>query len=135
MKCAVISSPWTLLRRTQTRLVIVLMALARETLLLKAKVMEKSEDDDNALEWALADMKKNYHEHMALEAKRFWSGNKGRGSKPRDYTRDFSRDSPRDRSRYSRRENLRGYSNSPTERGQRARTCYSCGDKNHFVAT
>ena len=98
---------------------------ARKTnLALKAKVMEES-DEDEAIEWAPEDMKYDYHEHMALAAKKFW-GNNRRGSKPRDNSRYSPRDSSRD--------NSRGFSNSPKESNQRARTCYNCGDKNHFVA-
>jgi hypothetical protein len=55
------------------RLLLVLMALAKKNLALKAKVMEESDHDD-AIEWALGDIKYDYHEHLALAAKKFEGG-------------------------------------------------------------
>ncbi|KAK1616982.1 hypothetical protein QYE76_022499 [Lolium multiflorum] len=88
----------------------------KPNLALKMKVHEASESDEDPVEWGPDDLKINYHEHMALAAKRFWDGNKSRSTRPRR-----SRDSPR------------SFSKSPRE-GQRGRTCYNCGDKSHFVA-
>jgi hypothetical protein len=78
------------------------------------KEHEASESDEDPIEWGPDDLKANYHEHMALAAKSFWSGNKTRGSRLRRY-------SPHDSSRYS--------STSP-----RGKACYNCGDTSHFVA-
>ncbi|KAK1679577.1 hypothetical protein QYE76_040425 [Lolium multiflorum] len=88
----------------------------KPNLALKMKVHEASESDEDPIEWGPDDLKINYHEHMALAAKKFWDGNKSRSTRPRR-----SRDSPR------------SFSKSPRE-GLRGRTCYNCGDKNHFVA-
>ncbi|KAK1615927.1 hypothetical protein QYE76_021444 [Lolium multiflorum] len=88
----------------------------KPNLSLKMKVHEASESDEDPIEWGPDDLKINYHEHMALAAKKFWDGNMSRSTRPRR-----SRDSPR------------SFSKSPRE-GQRGRTCYNCGDKNHFVA-
>ncbi|KAK1609416.1 hypothetical protein QYE76_033089 [Lolium multiflorum] len=88
----------------------------KPNLALKMKVHEASESDEDPVEWGPDDLKINYHEHMALAAKKFWDGNMSRSTRPRR-----SRDSPR------------SFSKSPRE-GQRGRTCYNCGDKNHFVA-
>ncbi|KAK1692565.1 hypothetical protein QYE76_009262 [Lolium multiflorum] len=85
-------------------------------LALKMKVHEASESDEDPVEWGSDDLKLNYHEHMALAAKKFWDGNMSRNTRPRR-----SRDSPR------------RLSKSPRE-GTKGRTCYNCGDKNHFVA-
>jgi hypothetical protein len=65
---------------------------------------------------------------MALTAKKFWGGNKARGSNRSFSTRDYRRDSLRYNPRPSSRT-----SSGPKEM-QKARTCYSCGDKSHFVA-
>jgi hypothetical protein len=45
---------------------------------LKAKVMEESDHDD-AIEWALGHIKYDYHEHLALAAKKFEGGRGGGG--------------------------------------------------------
>ncbi|KAK1691973.1 hypothetical protein QYE76_008670 [Lolium multiflorum] len=87
----------------------------------EAKVHEKSESDEDPIEWSPDDLKTNYHEYMALAAKNFWDGNKTRGSRPRG------------NSRYTPHDSSRSFSKSPRE-GQKARTCYNCGDKSHFVA-
>jgi hypothetical protein len=88
----------------------------KPNLALKMKVHEASESDEDPVEWGSDDLKVNYHEHMALAAKKFWDGNMSRNTRPRR-----SRDSPR------------RLSKSPRE-GTKGRTCYNCGDKNHFVA-
>ncbi|KAK1620384.1 hypothetical protein QYE76_025901, partial [Lolium multiflorum] len=88
----------------------------KPNLALKIKVHEASESDEDPIEWGSDDLKINYHEHMALAAKKFWDGNVSRNTRPRR-----SRDSPR------------RLSKSPRE-GTKGRTCYNCGDKNHFVA-
>lgn len=104
---------------------------ARNTnLALKAKVSEESESDEDPMDWAPEDIKYSYHEHMVLVAKKFWGGNKARGPKSRDYS---PRDSPRDNARYSHHDSSRSFSSGPRE-GQKARTCYNCGDKSHFIA-
>ncbi|KAK1682939.1 hypothetical protein QYE76_043787 [Lolium multiflorum] len=90
----------------------------KPNLALKMKVHEASESDEDPIEWGPDDLKTNYHEHMALAAKSFWSGNKTRSSRPRRY-------SPHDSSRYS--------PTSPREE-QRGRVCFNCGDTSHFVA-
>ncbi|KAK1607391.1 hypothetical protein QYE76_031064 [Lolium multiflorum] len=90
----------------------------KPNLALKMKEHEASESDEDPIEWGPDDLKANYHEHMALSAKSFWSGNKTRSSWLRRY-------SPHDSSRYS--------SKSPREE-QRGRACYNCGDTSHFVA-
>ncbi|KAK1643686.1 hypothetical protein QYE76_061491 [Lolium multiflorum] len=87
----------------------------KPNLSLKMRVHEDSESDEDPVEWGPDDLKMNYHEHMALAAKKFWDGNRSRNTRPRR-----SRDSPRNLSK------------SPRE-GQRGRTCYNCGDNNHFV--
>ncbi|KAK1663791.1 hypothetical protein QYE76_051950 [Lolium multiflorum] len=74
------------------------------------KVHEASESDEDPIEWSPDDLKANYHEHMALAAKSFWSGNKTRGSK------------------------LRRYSPTSPREEQRGKACYNCGDTSHFVA-
>ncbi|KAK1630880.1 hypothetical protein QYE76_005195 [Lolium multiflorum] len=86
----------------------------KPNLALKMKEHEASESDEDPIEWGPDDLRANYHEHMALAAKNFWSGNKTRGSRLRRY-------SPHDSSRYS--------STSP-----RGKACYNCGDTSHFVA-
>ncbi|KAK1670520.1 hypothetical protein QYE76_058679 [Lolium multiflorum] len=58
---------------------------------------------------------------MALTAKNFWDDNKTRGSRTRG------------NSRYPPRDSSRGFSKSPRE-GKKAKTCYNCGDKSHFIA-
>ncbi|KAK1667829.1 hypothetical protein QYE76_055988 [Lolium multiflorum] len=88
----------------------------KPNLALKMKVHEASESDEDPIEWGPDDLKINYHEHMALSAKKFWDGNKSQSTRPRR-----SRDSPR------------SFSKSPRE-GQKGRTCYNCGDKSHFIA-
>ena len=98
----------------------------KPNLALKAKAHEDSESDEDTIEWGPEYLKYNYHEYMALASKNFWNGNKTRGSRPRGF-------SPRDNSRYYPRDSSRGFSKGPKE-GQKARTCYNCGDKNHFVA-
>ncbi|KAK1602643.1 hypothetical protein QYE76_027282 [Lolium multiflorum] len=90
----------------------------KPNLALKMKEHEASESDEDPIKWGPDDLKANYHEHMALAAKSFWSGNKTRSSRLRIY-------SPHDSSRYS--------SKSPREE-QRGRACYNCGDTSHFVA-
>jgi hypothetical protein len=60
---------------------------------LKAKLEEEeSESDDDPLDWAPEDIKYSYNERMALTAKKFWGGNKARGSKRSFSTRDYRRD-------------------------------------------
>ncbi|KAK1610929.1 hypothetical protein QYE76_034602 [Lolium multiflorum] len=88
----------------------------KPNLALKMKVHEASESDEDPVEWGSDDLKINYHEHMALAAKKFWDGNMPRSSRLRR-----SHDSPR------------RFSKGPRE-GTKERTCYNCGDKNHFVA-
>ncbi|KAK1631560.1 hypothetical protein QYE76_005875 [Lolium multiflorum] len=92
--------------------------IRKPNLALKMKVHEASESDEDPIEWGPDDLKTNYHEHMALAAKSFWSGNKTRSSRPRRY-------SPHDSSRYS--------PTSPREE-QRGRACFNCGNTSHFVA-
>ncbi|KAK1665502.1 hypothetical protein QYE76_053661 [Lolium multiflorum] len=92
--------------------------IRKPNLALKMKEHEPSESDEDPIEWGPDDLKTNYHEHMALATKSFWSGNKTWGSRLRRY-------SPHDSSRYS--------STSPREE-QRGRACYNCGDTSHFVA-
>ncbi|KAK1666751.1 hypothetical protein QYE76_054910 [Lolium multiflorum] len=82
----------------------------KPNLALKMKVHEASESDEDPIEWSPDDLKANYHEHMALAAKSFWSGNKTRGSK------------------------LRRYSPTSPREEQRGKACYNCGDTSHFVA-
>ncbi|KAK1693890.1 hypothetical protein QYE76_010587 [Lolium multiflorum] len=82
----------------------------KPNLALKMKVHEASESDEDHIEWSPDDLKANYHEHMALSAKSFWSGNKTRGSK------------------------LRRYSPTSPREEQRGKACYNCGDTSHFVA-
>ncbi|KAK1645338.1 hypothetical protein QYE76_063143 [Lolium multiflorum] len=90
----------------------------KPNLALKMKEHEASGSDEDPIEWGPYDLKANYHEHMALAAKSFWSGNKTRSSRLRRY-------SPHDSSRYS--------SKSPREE-KRGRACYNCSDTSHFVA-
>ncbi|KAK1692450.1 hypothetical protein QYE76_009147 [Lolium multiflorum] len=90
----------------------------KPNLALKMKEHGASESDEDPIEWGPDDLKANYHEHMALAAKSFWSGNKTRSSRPRRY-------SPHDSTRLS--------SKSPREE-QKGSSCYNCGDKSHFVA-
>ncbi|KAK1618540.1 hypothetical protein QYE76_024057 [Lolium multiflorum] len=89
----------------------------KPNLALKMKEHEASESDEDPIEWGPDDLKANYHEHMALPAKSFWSGNKTRSSRSRRYI-------PHDSIRHS--------SKSPRE-DQKRRSCYNCGDKSHFV--
>ncbi|KAK1686022.1 hypothetical protein QYE76_046870 [Lolium multiflorum] len=84
------------------------------------EVHEESESDEDPIEWSSDDLKTNYHEYMALAAMNFWDGNKTRGSRPRG------------NSRYTPRDSSRSFSKNPKE-GEKARTCYNCGDKSHFV--
>jgi hypothetical protein len=74
-------------------------------------VEERCEEEEE-VEWCPEETKYDYHEHMALAAKAFW-GNKGKFNKSRD--------------------NSRNASSGQRPNGPRARTCYSCGDKYHFV--
>ncbi|KAK1666022.1 hypothetical protein QYE76_054181 [Lolium multiflorum] len=82
----------------------------KPNLALKMKVHEASESDEDPIDWSPDDLKANYHEHMALAAKSFWSGNKTRSSK------------------------LRRYSPTSPREEQRGKACYNCGDTSHFVA-
>ncbi|KAK1616573.1 hypothetical protein QYE76_022090 [Lolium multiflorum] len=52
----------------------------KPNLALKMKEHEASGSDEDPIEWGPDDLKANYHEHMALAAKSFWSGNKTRSS-------------------------------------------------------
>ncbi|KAK1669675.1 hypothetical protein QYE76_057834 [Lolium multiflorum] len=90
----------------------------KANLALKMKEHGTSESDEDPIEWGPDDLKANYHEHMALATKSFWSGNKTRSSRLRRY-------SPHDSSIYT--------SKSPREE-QRGRACYNCSDTSHFVA-
>ncbi|KAK1619040.1 hypothetical protein QYE76_024557 [Lolium multiflorum] len=90
----------------------------KPNLALTMKEHGASESDDDPIEWGPDDLKANYHEHMALAAKSFWSGNKTRSSRPR---------------RYSSHDSTRLSFKSPREE-QKGSSCYNCGDKSHFVA-
>jgi hypothetical protein len=92
----------------------------KPNLALKAKEHEESGSDDDPVKWSPKDLQSNYHEYMALAVKNFWDGNKTRTSRPRN------------NSRFSPRDSSRSFSKSPGD-GQKARTCYNCGDKSHFI--
>jgi hypothetical protein len=79
-------------------------------LALKAKVVEQEEEED--VEWCPKETKYDYHEHMALATKAFW-GKKGKNFKSRD--------------------NSKSHPSGQRPNGPRARSCYNCGDKTHFV--
>jgi hypothetical protein len=84
-------------------------------LALKAKVEENVEErrEEEFVEWSPKETKYDYHEHMALASKAFWKNN-DKNSKSRD--------------------NPRSNSSGPRFGSPRLRTCYNCGDKNHFGA-
>ncbi|KAK1620182.1 hypothetical protein QYE76_025699 [Lolium multiflorum] len=55
----------------------------KPNLALKMRVHEASESDEDPVEWGSDDLKFNYHEHMALAAKKFWDGNMSQNTRPR----------------------------------------------------
>jgi hypothetical protein len=55
----------------------------KPNLALKMRVHEASESDEDPVEWGSDDLKFNYHEHMALAAKKVWDGNMSRNTRPR----------------------------------------------------
>jgi len=90
-------------------------------LALKAKVEfeEYEEDEDEGdVDWGNDKLKHDYNDHMALAAKTFWVS-KAKNTK--------SRDNPRGRSSSSR-------PSGPRPSGPRLRTCFNCGNSNHFKA-
>ena len=86
----------------------------RPNLALKAKIeYDDEEEEEEDSEWCPEKTKLDYNDHMAVAAKAFWS-NKGKVSKSRD--------------------NTRGKPSGPRANGPRLRTCFNCGDENHFIA-
>ncbi|KAM0916349.1 hypothetical protein ACQ4PT_010232 [Festuca glaucescens] len=78
-------------------------------LALKAHVVEEDEEDlrETKYEGQSEELKRDLHGHIALLTKSFW----------------------RDPSKYKLKGNQRG-----NAKGPRARTCYNCGNQDHFIA-
>ena len=96
------------------------LAGKRPNLALKAKVeVEEFEEDEDEgdVEWGNDKLKHDYNDHMALAAKTFWVS-KAKNTKSRDYPRRSSSSRP----------------SAPRPSGPRTRTCFNCGNANHFKA-
>ncbi|SPT16180.1 unnamed protein product [Triticum aestivum] len=81
----------------------------KPNLALKAKVSVEEEDEEEEEESNPEDTKYDYHEHMALTSRQFWS-------------------------KKNTRPNFNKNNSSGTKGKQRVRTCYNCGNVSHFVA-
>ena len=80
----------------------------KPNLALKAKASVEEEDEEEEEESNPEDIKYDYHEHMALASRQFWSK---KNSRP----------------------NFNKNNSSGTKSKQRVRTCYNCGNVSHLL--
>ena len=81
----------------------------KPNLALKAKVSVEEEEEEEDEESNPEDTKYDYHEHMALASRQFWS-------------------------KKNTRPNFNKNNSSGLKGKQRVRTCFNCGNVSHFVA-